>query len=297
MNPDVNALMIEWKRHLLDEGWAILSARHTESIFEVKRILENQLKSHTGLRDINLENYGEWELSEEQHLLCHSHMTQFFRSHKLGRRVIEANLSLFVELIGPDINVQQNPYLRIARPGILGDNLDFHRDTFYGHTPYELSVLVPYVELSQENSLSMLSGSHIQPDREFPFTQVKSADIEKGSLKNQLGFLYAPKLLHPHVTEGIKPVSLQLGDILVFSQATIHGSRVNLSRITRWTSDTRIVNAFVPLKPELKPGYYEPLARSVVSQFSWVHELAERGEKSLLEEHLRRKENMGEVSL
>lgn len=222
----------------------------------------------TGESSLTLERYGEWAKDDETHVACHHHMTEFFRARRFGREVLEPQLAFFEELLGPDLNIQRMPYLRITRPGQRSDNLDFHRDTAYGHTPFELSVLVPYVDVPEESSLSLLSGSHVRAEKEFPMTQTVSPDVTKGSIKNQLGFLYAPKCISPELTAEATPVALKVGEVLIFSQATIHGSRINAGATTRWTSDTRIVNALVSLRPELKTGYYEPLRRSAVTEFA-----------------------------
>ena len=54
----------------------------------------------------------------------------------LGRAVIAANVELFRRLVGLDLHVQRNPYLRVVRPGKPGDAAPLHRDTYYGASPF-----------------------------------------------------------------------------------------------------------------------------------------------------------------
>src|SRR5438132_8166557 len=99
--------------------------------------------------------------------------------------------------MGPDLDVQSAPYLRIVRPAKAQDNIGYHRDTVYGGSPYELSVFVPFVELAAGAALSVEPGSHLKAERDIPFVRMAISDkvVMKGSLKHTLGFPYAPQVL------------------------------------------------------------------------------------------------------
>jgi ectoine hydroxylase-related dioxygenase (phytanoyl-CoA dioxygenase family) len=168
------------------------------------------------------------------------------------------------------------PYLRIARPGIAGDNVGYHRDTHYGRSPYEVSVLIPFVDLPSSMAIRIMPGSHVLPESDFPTTQHVSEDVEKGSFKHKLGFLYAPKVMAADVEARLEPVPLSYGQVLLFSLSTVHGQQVNEGPFTRFSADSRVVNdlAPVPRQASVSGEYYEVLTRSAVTEQAVRYQLA-----------------------
>ena len=65
-----------------------------------------------------------------------------------------------------------------------------------------------------------------------------------------------------------------MGQALVFSLATVHGSTHNGGTTTRWSTDIRMVNALAPVDLSGRPDYYEVLSSSVVSDRARAFELA-----------------------
>src|SRR5262249_13534413 len=130
------------------------------------------------------------------------------------------------------------------------------------------SVFVPFVKLPKESSLSVLSGSHVESEEKYPTTQVDNPDkaVRKGTAKHQLGFLYAPKIMHPSVASAMEPISLEIGQALVFSLSTVHGSIVNQGPNTRWSSDMRVLHALAPVDLSARPDYYKLLCNSAVTE-------------------------------
>ena len=263
------------KSHLKDHGWMVAKLPNPEPIYQARTALLQELRSLTGQNIARLESYHEIVPNDQIHTKWQIELTNFFRQERFGPVIIKENLPFFRELLGPDLNVQSNPYLRITRPGKPQDNIGYHRDTFYGGSPFELSVLVPYVDVSRESSLSILSGSHLRPESDFPTTQVQSKEVTKGSPKHQLGFLYAPKMIDSVCLEDLKPIPLKLGEVLVFTLATVHGSEENCGHISRWSSDIRVMNALAPVDLSSRPHYYETLSRSVVTELAQSYYLLE----------------------
>jgi ectoine hydroxylase-related dioxygenase (phytanoyl-CoA dioxygenase family) len=95
-----------------------------------------------------------------------------------------------------------------------------------------------------------------------------SPDVTKGSVKHQLGFLYAPKELDDAARRQITPVALRPGQALVFSLSLVHGQEVNRSQVTRIQSDARVVSSFAPIQwtRNVHADYYRPLCSSAVAQ-------------------------------
>lgn len=184
-----------------------------------------------------------------------------------GRKIIEKQLPLFKSFIGPDLFVQKDPYLRVTRSEKPQDNIGCHRNTFYGGSPYELSILVPYMNINEFSALQVMTGSHTLPENHFPTKQIKNSDpaVQKGSAKHQLGFLYAPKVMDPLIASETIPIPLKLGQALAFSLSIVHGSVVNKGRITHWSSDIRVMNAFASVDLTARPNYYESLCSSEIT--------------------------------
>lgn len=247
--------------HYLQFGWAVLDLIDPRPVQEARQALEIELVKLTG-KKTSLEDYHLIAQDDAQHTQWQSHMHNFFHEKKFARKIISAQKSFFEKLIGGDLLVQEKPYLRLTRPFKRQDNIGYHRDTFYGGSPYEVSVLVPYVNLEPESSLSVMDGSHILSEKLFPTVQIQNPDSEitKGSQKHKMGFPYAPKVLDPSFEANMRPIPLKIGQALFFSLSTLHGSVENRGRNTRWSTDIRVLNALAPVDLSARPQYYERLA-------------------------------------
>ena len=167
---------------------------------------------------------------------------------------------------------QREPYLRIVRPGRDGDSIGYHRDTFYGGSPYEISLVIPFVDLDAGNTLRVQPDSHTIPETAIPLIQIASRNVQKGSAKHKLGFLYAPKVIDPAYPLKMHPVPLRFGQILAFSLATLHGTTSNDSTVTRWSTDLRIINQFAPVDLSARPTYYQPCLNSPATAIAQAYQ-------------------------
>jgi len=262
-----------------NQGWVVVKLPRPEAAVQVREALLGKLREISGVPDITLERYHEIAEDDEIHSKYQFELTEFFRANHFAREVLGAQQAFFRSFLGPDLLVQASPYLRIARPGKARDNIGYHRDTFYGASPYELSVWIPYVDLPAESSLSVLSGSHIRPEADFPVTQTQSADVTKGSNLHKMGFPYAPKVMDAGPLANIQAVPVKRGQMLIFSLATVHGTTHNNGPIARWSTDIRVVNALAPVDLSARPDYYETLSSSVVSDRAHAYEVAEHASR------------------
>ncbi len=253
--------------HFNEKGWVVIDFIDPSPILKAREELQTYLSKLLG-KNIPLEDYHKEVEDDLLHTEIQVKMTKFFRDCKFGKPIIENQLSLFKPLMGLDLFVQRNPYLRMARPGKPQDNIGYHRDTYYGGSPYEISVLVPYVDIPAPSALQVMTGSHILPENYFPTTQVENPDnaVRKGTAKHQLGFLYAPKVMGPSIEKNMLAVPLKVGQAITFSLSTVHGCIVNKGENTRWSSDIRIMNAFAPVDLSARPDYYEPLCNSPITE-------------------------------
>ncbi|MCH9614499.1 MAG: hypothetical protein SP1CHLAM54_15400 [Chlamydiia bacterium] len=247
-----------------EEGFVVLDLLDATPLLETRAKLEDHLATLLGER-IALEDYHKLVKEDEFHISLQTQMTEFYRKGKFAKKVIKAQLPFFTKLVGIDLLVQQFPYLRMARPEKSQDNVGYHRDTFYGGSPYEISVILPFVECDAGMTLKVMPKSHILSEELFQTKQEISADVVKGSDKHNLGFLYAPKMMDKSTEEKMVPVPIKLGQVLMFSLSIVHGCVINKGTNTRWTSDVRLLNALSPVDLSARPDYYEPCHSSAVT--------------------------------
>ena len=121
--------------------------------------------------------------------------------------------------------------------------------------------------MTAESTLSVVSGSHVESDASYPFTQHQSRDVAPGSVKHRLGFPYAPRQLDPAVAERAEPVLVEVGQALLFSLSLVHGAQTNASGLTRVSTDVRVAHSLAPVARSrgVRDDYYEPLTSSPVA--------------------------------
>ena len=264
------------------KGWLKLDMLDKAPVFEVRERLQQKLKELMG-QEVSLEDYHKVMKDDEKHHDIQYKMTSFFRENKFGTKIVEKQLDLIRPLIGGDLLVQRSPYLRVARPDQKGDNIGYHRDTYYGASTYEVSFLIPYVDVDKEAALQVMSGSHILGEDEFKFTQVaeEKSGVVKDSEKHQLGFLYAPKVMDDSIAEKMEPVPLKVGEVLIFGLSLVHGCVENKSTKTRWRSDVRLVNTLAPIDFEgmrrAGTDFYDVLCSAPVTSSAQAYLAANEG--------------------
>ncbi len=214
----------------LKDGWVIIDIPNPSIIYEMRSFIGPDKVSIDELRVLS---EGIWNAG-----------------FSLG--LAEALLPIIKELIGQDVMVQYNPYLRIARPNKPQDNIGYHKDTQYGQNPYELAVHIPFVDLDEKSAIRVISGSHLMPESAFTCVTPEGPRIEKGSIENHMGRPYAPKCLK--VPDGMEtiPLCMRVGQAAIFSPALFHGQEVNEGGITRVSCDLRFISPRAPV--EIKRG-------------------------------------------
>lgn len=251
---------------LAERGWAVLELQDPTVVTEVRDLLLGHLR----IANPNLGSLGEYHcvVSEENHFDSLHDLAGFYWEFQLGRLIISHNLDVFKRLIGPDLHIQNHPYLRAVRPHQNADAAPLHRDTYYGASPFEVSVLVPFGDTDSHSSLRVISGSHIEPDTAYPFVQTVNPDVAIQSVKHRLGYPYAPRVLDPSLVSRAERVPLKLGQVLIFTLGLVHGGGTNVSSETRFSSDIRLANSLAPVawSRGVRHDYYVPLCTSAVTQ-------------------------------
>ncbi len=197
---------------------------------------------------------------------------------EITNRVAESNLvtkllfkerAFFTSLLGPDIDVQAKPHLRLSRPNANSEMIGWHRDSFYGNSPLEMNIWFPLAELKPGSGLALVSGSHVVPSvniRTIEETDDFKKTITRGSSANKIGFQYSPKTddsiagLNHQTVHLVQP---KLGQAIFFFGCMIHKAQ-NTSSVSRASIDARIKHPFTPT--ETKNEYYKPLCRGLIAE-------------------------------
>ena len=176
--------------------------------------------------------------------------------------------SFFKELAGLDLDVQVKPHFRLARPDKTQDNIGFHRDIEYGATAYEISCFFALTDLVPEGSLQLAPQSHALSN--VKLISVDNEEVEKGSIKHELGVPYKFQLLaDDNFRSDLIPIPMKIGDVLCFNLALIHGQEINKGQNTRWTFDARIKSSFI--KSGARDDYYKNLFQSPATEAGLSH--------------------------
>lgn len=244
------------------DGYVVLDYYETIYLEEFKQIILDKLRLILENQDITLETFHKFVIDDEQKINIQYQLNKMIWDEGLHEQIIKDNINIYYELIGKDLDIQTQPYLRIARPNCPQDNIGFHRDTFYGSSAYELSSVIPLVNLNEKSALQIEPYSHNKSS--IPYTKVESQTIKKGDKKSQLGFQYAPKIIDKDYKINAIPIPLKFKQILAFGLGTIHGQEVNTDSITRWSLDVRVKNSFI--SSSTKDSYYKPFTLSPVAQ-------------------------------
>jgi Phytanoyl-CoA dioxygenase (PhyH) len=273
---------VVYEATLAERGWVVVDLPDPSPVRHAREKLLARLRETAlpGLRC--LDDYHWLVDDDERHIEILHGLMLFFWEAELGRAVIASNLELFRHLVGLDLHIQRCPYLRAVRPGKPRDAAPLHRDTYYGASAHEVSVLVPLTDMGAEGVLRVISGSHVSPDSAYPYVQQVSPEVAIRSPKHQLGFPYAPRLLDPLLVERAEPVPLAMGQALVFGLSLVHGHGVNVGSRTRFSTDIRVVNSLVPVPRNrgVHDDYYVPLCSSAVSLSAQRYLAANEGQES-----------------
>jgi len=250
----------------LEHGWVVVDLAGGSPVHEARAGLLAHLRARALPELTRLEDYHE-VVAEAEHLEVWFGAASWCWEAGLGRRIVEAELSFLRAFIGLDLHVQRYPYLRVARPGRPDDVTGIHRDTLYGASPYEVSLVVPLVDVDADSALRVVTGSHTAPADRYPATRVDSEVVASGSTRHLLGFPYAPQMLDPAVERDAEPVPLRVGQALVMGLGLVNGQVVNSGAHTRVSLDVRVVNSLAPVEFSrgVRGDYYEPLCESPVT--------------------------------
>lgn len=249
------------------DGYAVLDLDSPEAVTRAADDICVQLERLTGVSGLDLAKYHELQLDEDTHETVLIELTRWFRANRVAQDILEKNISSISRIAGSDIRIERNPFIRLNRPNMSHDNLGLHRDTFYGGSAYEMSVIIPFVDLPDGATLEVIPGSHNIREDELRIKDAKprGTHVERGSAIHKAGFPYAPKIVDEDGLGAPVSVPLRVGQALVFTLACIHGSKMNRSPVTRVSTDCRVtdplssVDRMVVIDGVETPYYEDPV--------------------------------------
>ena len=227
-----------------EQGFLITKVK-TNKIIKIKKYLISSLNKNFTKKNID-GNYHK-KFNDKKHYNLQTKIQKFIINNNLQSEIIKENQSIFESLLGNDICVTTHVNFRTVRPSINYDNINFHRDTDLGHTPYELNVWIPLFDTNEKNTLYILPKSHFKKLSYFKSKKINTK-FKKNSRHNRLGYLYKSFKHNNFNEKSMKPIKCKFGYIIIFYSSCMHGTKSNLSNKTRFSLDFNISNSFYPIK-------------------------------------------------
>lgn len=230
--------MNHFKKIVLDSS-SIHFAKHSNlrTLEEIQAIVKNQF-SDSKLSSLPKDNeFYHNHLREVQDELNNKEYV-----HKIVTQIFN-DLNQYVEY--EEFLVQSNLYLRATRPqdNITEEAIGWHRESFYGPNMEDsINVWTPILNVTEFNTLRYIPGSQQIPDNQIILNSKVSELTKKGSDRNKVGLLYAPK----EIVSGVdlsknEAMLVPEGCSSVFSGNLIHGAAINYDKKIRFSVDFRII--------------------------------------------------------
>ena len=260
--------MMDLRDKFLRDGWVTFDLAGRELVEKARRELLSELRR--AFRQLaDLESYHRQVTADDEHIAIQKRLFDWFVASGLGPEIIAEISTSSLSWSGADLHVQARPYLRIARPEKPQDNVNVHRDTHYGGTPYELSVHMPFTDCGLDGSLGVISGSHLEADF-GPTLIIRSLTRRSSADRSNINSASPTprKSCERRISRSCVPPVRRWDRRwpLAFPSSTGRSSMAAPSRAFR--ADVRVVNSFAPIDWERNEatGDHRPLSRSPVTE-------------------------------
>ncbi len=172
----------------------------------------------------------------------HYHAIVAGAQNEMNRRHFVQQLAADI-MLGQDVMVQSNLYLRATRPVKTGQEaVGWHRESFYGSPPEACNFWMPVANVTPENALRYIPGSERIPDEDIVTASDDDPTVQRGSAGHKIGLLYAPKRIVSGVDfNRIETMKVPYGEVALFPGALIHGAAANDTGKIRFSVDFRYV--------------------------------------------------------
>lgn len=147
-----------------------------------------------------------------------------------------------------DIKITSFFHLRAVKKSKKENFIGFHRETFYSDydfTKKVVNVSVPLLNYTPKNSMKVIDGTHIIPDKKIKTKKLSSkiSGVEKNSVRHKLGMPYNPKKIIKGVDiNKARRLKCTVGDLIIFSAMLIHGGGSNDTKKVRFSIDFALID-------------------------------------------------------
>jgi len=162
-------------------------------------------------------------------------------------------------LVGNELCMQLRVNLSIQLPGDKNSLLPIHSDTWSGDSPYEVVVWIPLVNCFKSKSMYILNPSDTK-DLRTNFSAMAGRNSEE---------------LFRSISDKVRFLSLNYGQILIFDQGNPHGNRVNEENETRWSLNCRFKGVFTPYGDKKIGEFFEPVTLRAASRIGMEYQFPE----------------------
>jgi sporadic carbohydrate cluster 2OG-Fe(II) oxygenase len=146
-------------------------------------------------------------------------------------------------LVGNELAMQLRINLSIQLPNDKSSLLPVHADVWAGDSPYEVVLWIPYVNVSKTKSMFILPReTDVAYQAKMEELKLKSSDDLYRAIKSDLIWL-----------------PINYGEVLLFTQNSMHGNVVNREETTRWSSNCRFKSVFSPYHDKKLGEFFEPI--------------------------------------
>lgn len=167
---------------------------------------------------------------------------------KLRKNIENQMMPFLTQFLGEDLAVQRNMNLVLLAPRDLTSQLPLHADTWTGHSPFEIALLIPLTEVVPDQKMFILPKQKL---KDFKMLDSQKMTLQEMTFKLKDSFQY---------------LNLQPGDGLLFWHHIPHGNSENISSLTHWSLNLRFKNIFTPYGQKKLGDYFIPLKNSVFTE-------------------------------
>jgi len=160
-------------------------------------------------------------------------------------------------IVGNELAMQLRVNLSIQFPHDDSSLLPVHADTWAGDSPYEVVVWLPIVNCYGTKAMYLLPPA-------------KAAELNQNFSKS--AGQNSEELYHA-ISNDVKWLNVNYGEVLVFDQALPHGNRINSESETRWSMNCRFKGVFTPYGDKKLGEFFEPIILRAATQTGMSYKL------------------------
>ncbi len=236
-----------WKKsvqNIIDKGFTQFKLQDDQFILSLRTKLLELAREKTKAPIERLEEIHRYIKPEELNNFRMAAITLINQDLEFRKSIVDQVMPFLSEFLGNDLVVQRNLNLVLLAPHDLTSQLPLHADTWTGHSPFEIAMLVPLAEVVAEQNMFILPKPELQ--------SFKSRDTSGMTLQ----------ILTKEIGSSFEYLNMAPGEVFFFWHHLPHGNAENLSPLTHWSLNLRFKNIFTPYGQKKLGDYFIPLQSS-----------------------------------